>query len=178
MQIAFNETARQAIMRDPKWLDGEYSPADPPAQGLAVARMVGHLSYLSEEAFEVKFGRLPRRGRFQHDFGHEFQVESYLSYQADKFTRRFDPNSLLYLTRAIDYFDCPSLANANAEFLVTAFTSDWIYPVHQSEAVHARALAEGNRSQLHILDLPYGHDAFLVDGEFQGEVVREFLGAR
>ncbi len=176
MQIAFNETARQAIMRDPKWLGGDYDTADPPIQGLAVARMVGHLSYLSESAFDAKFGRELRRGKFQYDFDHEFQIESYLSYQADKFTKRFDPNSLLYLTRAIDYFECPTLNHADAEFLTTAFSSDWIYPVHQSEAIHRHALAGGNRSRLEVIDLPYGHDAFLVDGVVQGQIVRDFFG--
>jgi homoserine O-acetyltransferase len=175
MQIGFNEVARQAILRDPKWKGGDYDPSDPPVAGLAIGRMVGHLSYLSEAAFEAKFGRSLQRGAFYRDFGPEFAVESYLAYQGEKFARRFDANSLLYLTRAIDYFECPSLADADAEFLVTAFTSDWIYPVHQSEKIAAHARAGGNDVRLEVLDLPYGHDAFLVDGVEQGRVVREFL---
>lgn len=175
MQIGFNEVARQAILRDPKWKGGEYDPDDPPVAGLAVGRMVGHLSYLSESAFDAKFGRALQRGEFHRDFGPEFAVESYLSYQGEKFAGRFDANSLLYLTRAIDYFECPSLAGADAEFLVTAFTSDWIYPVHQSEAIAAHARAGGNPVRLEVIDLPYGHDAFLVDGEEQGRRLRDWL---
>jgi homoserine O-acetyltransferase len=156
-------------------MDGRYEEGNGPDGGLAVARMIGHLSYLSEFSFEKKFGREKRRGEFQYDFGHEFQVESYLSYQADKFTARFDANSLLYLTRAIDYYECKDLSGAQASFLVTAFTSDWLYPPHQAQEIHDLALQGGNRSRLEVIDLPFGHDAFLLDGEIQGRFVREFL---
>lgn len=176
MQIAFNEAARQAVMRDPKWKGGFYDENDPPNQGLSVARMIGHLSFLSGAAFERKFGRgLQQKDRFDYHLDVEFQVESYLSYQGDKFTRRFDANSFLYLTRAIDYYERASLAGSQSEYLFTSFNSDWIYPSGQSKELHALALAAGCRSQWHDIDLPMGHDAFLLDGERQGKLVRDFL---
>jgi homoserine O-acetyltransferase/O-succinyltransferase len=177
MQIGFNETARQAIMRDPKWRDGMYPDEDPPSAGLAVARMVGHLSYLSEASFDFKFGReLQDKDSFDYRLGIEFQVESYLSYQGDKFTRRFDANSMLYLSRAIDYYACESLSGVGTEFLITSFSSDWIYPTRQSAHLHRMAEAAGCRSRHVEIDLPYGHDAFLLDGDHQGRLVSELLG--
>lgn len=176
MQIGFNEVARQAIYRDPRWNGGDYDEANPPADGLSVGRMVGHLSFLSEAAFESKFGRrLQDKDRPDYRMGIEFQVESYLSYQGDKFAKRFDANSLLYLTRAIDYYERSSFEGSTSEYLFTSFTSDWIYPSHQSLEMHDLALAAGCRSQWHDIDLPYGHDAFLLDGERQGALVRDFL---
>lgn len=176
MQIGFNETGRQAIMRDPKWRDGDYPADDPPTQGLAVARMVGHLSYLSEAAFEKKFGRnLQDKDAYDFSYSPEFAVESYLSYQGDKFTRRFDANSYLVVTRAIDYFDLKTLVGSNTEYLFTSFTSDWIYPTHQSAELHAMAQAAGCRSRHVEIDAPMGHDAFLLDDVGQTEAVRAFL---
>ncbi|MFN3729947.1 MAG: homoserine O-acetyltransferase [Fimbriimonadaceae bacterium] len=176
MQIGFSETARQAIMRDPKWRGGDYPPDDPPFHGLTVARMIGHLSYLSEHAFDAKFGRrLQDKARFDYTFDVEFQVESYLRHQGEKFTRRFDANSFLTLSRAIDYFTCESLEASQAEYLVTAFTSDWLYPPHVCRRVHELALQAGRPSRFVEVDLPYGHDAFLLDGELQGAAVRAFL---
>jgi homoserine O-acetyltransferase/O-succinyltransferase len=169
MQIGFNETARQAIRRDPKFRGGDYPAEDPPRDGLAVARMVGHLSYLSEAAFQHKFGREvhPEKGIFQ--------VESYLNYQGDKFNARFDANSLIVLTEAIDAYALPSLEASTAEFLFVSFASDWLYPPHQSAELHALAQAAGCTSRYENIDLPWGHDAFLLDGEIQGAYVREFL---
>lgn len=170
MQIAFNEAARQAIMRDPKWRDGDYPPEDQPAGGLSVARMIGHISFLSEAAYEAKFGR-----RIQEGTNDQFQVESYLNYQGDKFTSRFDANSLLVLTRAIDDYEFPGFEGISTEFLFTSFTSDWIYPPHQSQTLHEMASAARCRSLWCNIDLPYGHDAFLLDGELQAGHVRAFL---
>lgn len=176
MQVGFNETARQAIMQDPRWLGGEYAEGDQPEGGLCVARMLGHLSFLSDAAFTAKFGRrLQDKDEFDYTFGAEFQVESYLRYQGAKFTKRFDANSLLYVTRAIDYYDRTSLAGAESEFLFTSFTSDWLYPSYQSEHVHQMALAAGCKSRHEVIDLLFGHDAFLLDGLIQGQLVREFL---
>ena len=176
MQIAFNEAARQAVMRDAKWKDGFYADDDPPAQGLSVARMIGHLSFLSGQAFERKFGRgLQDKEKFDFHHGVEFQVESYLSYQGDKFTKRFDANSFLYLTKAIDYYELASFAGSKSEYLFTSFTSDWIYPSHQSKELHDMAQSAGCKSEWHDIDLPMGHDAFLLDGEKQGALVRQFL---
>ncbi len=168
MQIGINEAARQAIMRDPKWRGGDYGD-DPPVNGLSVARMIGHISYLSEASFASKFGRNRQEGAKQ------FQVESYLNYQGDKFTSRFEANSLLVLSWAIDDYTCASLTGTTTEFLVTSFTSDWLYTPAQGLAIHEMAGAAGAKSRFELIDLPYGHDAFLLDGEIQGVFVREFL---
>jgi len=170
MQIGFNESARQAIMADEGWLDGDYLPGPGPRKGLAVARMLGHISYLSAEAFEGKFGR-----RRQENDPETFQVESYLRYQGAKFCERFDANSLIVLSRANDLYECNSLADSKASFLFTAFTSDWLYPVGQSAAMHEMALAAGRPSVLEIIDLPYGHDAFLLDDQYQAKIVKDWL---
>jgi homoserine O-acetyltransferase len=176
MQIAFNEIGREAIMRDPKWRSGDYPVNDPPMDGLAVARMIGHLSYLSEASFEHKFAR-----RFQGKsgpewtLGTEFEVESYLSHQADKFTKRFDPNSYLVLTRALDYYDRTSLKGSQSEYLFTSFTSDWLYPTQQSLELLRLAQEAGHPAKHVEIDLPYGHDAFLLDAEQQGTVAGTFF---
>jgi homoserine O-acetyltransferase len=176
MQIGFNETARQAVMRDPKWRGGDYPLDDQPEAGLAVARMLGHLSFLSEEAFDIKFGRrLQDKAKFDYRLGTEFQVESYLNYQGDKFTKRFDANSLLVVTKAIDYFDLASLTGSQSEYLFVSFTTDWLYPTHQSAEMHRMALEAGCSSRHVEIDLPYGHDAFLLDAEQQGAALRDFL---
>lgn len=178
MQIGFNEAARQAVMRDPKWRGGDYPPNDPPVDGLAVARMIGHLSFLSETAFEAKFGRhLQDKDAFDYRLGVEFAVESYLNYQGDKFTKRFDANSLLVLTKAIDYYERRSFEGSRSRYLFTSFTSDWLYPPHQSREMHRMAVAAGCQSEWVDIDLPHGHDAFLLDGEHQGAAVRRFLQA-
>ncbi len=177
MQIGFNEAGRQAIMRDPKWSGGDYELTDPPSEGLAVARMIGHLSYLSEESFASKFGRrLQDKARFEYDHRHEFAVESYLSYQGDKFTRRFDANTYIVLTRAIDYFELADLKHSESEYLFTSFTSDWIYPSHQSQELHEMARVAGCRSTWVDVDVSMGHDAFLLDDVGQAKAVRDFLG--
>jgi homoserine O-acetyltransferase/O-succinyltransferase len=176
MQIGFNEAARQAVMRDPKWNGGNYDPNDAPNGGLSVARMIGHLSFLSEQAFTAKFGRhLQNKDVLEYKLETEFQVESYLSYQGDKFTKRFDANSLLYLTKAIDWYELKSLESSQSSYLFTSFNTDWLYPPHQSRELHEMALAAGRPSKYVDIDLPYGHDAFLLDGEFQGALVRDFL---
>ncbi len=175
MQIGFNETARQAIMRDPAWNGGDYEPPGP-VGGLAVARMLGHLTYLSDESFSSKFGRrLQSKEAPDFTLGIEFEVESYLRYQADKFTQRFDANSLLYLTKACDYYAPADLKRAKASFLIVSYTSDWIYPSSQSATLHRMALDAGLAS-LHLdYNLPYGHDSFLLDSELQGTSLRRFL---
>lgn len=176
MQIGFNEVARQAVMRDPKWNRGDYEPNDPPANGLSIARMVGHLTYLSEASFEAKFARrLQKKVAPEATLGIEYEVESYLSHQGDKFPKRFDANSLLYLTRAIDYFDRFDNWKTSCEYLFTSFNSDWIYPSSQSKKLHELAEKAGCKSQWFDIDLPYGHDSFLLDGEIQGNIAREFL---
>lgn len=177
MQIAFNEIGREAIMRDPKWQNGDYAPDDPPVDGLAVARMVGHLSYLSHASFEHKFARrLQDKHKFDWTLDTEFQVESYLSYQGDKFTKRFDANSYLVLTRALDYYERTSLAGSQSQYLFTSFTSDWLYPTRQSLELLQMAKDAGCKAEHHQIDLPWGHDAFLLDGEQQGALAARFFG--
>lgn len=176
MQIGFNEAARQAVMRDDRWKGGEYEEGQGPEGGLAVARMIGHLSFLSEAAFEAKFARrLQDKDRPDYHLGIDFQIESYLSYQGDKFTKRFDANSLLYLTKAIDYYDLREFTGSQSEYLFVSFTSDWLYPSHQSEDLKKMADAKSLNAEHYVIDLPYGHDGFLLDGEIQGGAVRTFL---
>jgi homoserine O-acetyltransferase/O-succinyltransferase len=177
MQIGFNEAARQAVMRDERWNGGNYEEGRGPEGGLSVGRMIGHLSFLSEQAFEAKFGRhLQNASEPAYHLGVDFQVESYLNYQGDKFTKRFDANSLLYLTKAIDYYDLRSFQGSRSEYLFISFTTDWLYPSHQSEHLLKMAQDAGLKAEHKVVDLPYGHDAFLLDGDIQGEHVRAFFG--
>ncbi len=141
--IAFNEVARQAIMADPDWNNGDYYDGPGPTHGLAVARMIGHVTYLSDESMREKFGRRLHRSALSFDFTGDFQVESYLHHQGQKFVNRFDANSLLYITKAADYFDLErgggnllvNEALAGVSFLVISFSSDWLYPTYQSRAI-------------------------------------------
>jgi homoserine O-acetyltransferase len=185
-QIAFNEVGRQAIMADPDWNEGNYYGKKLPARGLAVARMVGHITYMSDESMKEKFGRRLRdKEKFGFDFSVDFEVESYLRYRGSQFVDRFDANSYLYITKAMDYFDLsagyPSLGaaleRAKARFLVISFTSDWLYPSYQSIEI-VSALRSRNRDVAYCeLSSNYGHDAFLVDVGEQTELVRGFLAA-
>lgn len=183
-QIAFNEVGRQSIMSDPDWLDGGYYGLKPPKRGLAVARMVGHITYMSDDSMKEKFGRrLRQRAELGYDFSAEFEVESYLRYRGSQFVDRFDANSYLYITKAMDYFDLAaghaSLGAAfeatRARFLVISFTSDWLYPTYQSLEI-VSALRGRNRDVAYC-ELPstYGHDAFLLEVEEQTDLVRGFL---
>lgn len=184
MQIAFNEVGRQAVMADPDWNDGDYYKGKPPGRGLSVARMVGHITYMSDDSMREKFGRkLRERETPSFDFSADFEVESYLRYRGSQFVDRFDANSYLYITKAMDYFDLalghPSLAasleRATSRFLVISFTSDWLYPSYQSIEI-VNALRSRNRDVAYC-ELPsnYGHDAFLVEVGEQTELVRGFL---
>ena len=183
-QIAFNEVGRQAIMADPGWKEGNYYDSDPPGRGLAVARMVGHITYMSDESMREKFGRrLREKEHFGFDFEIDFEVESYLRYRGSQFVDRFDANSYLYITKAMDYFDitngggslAAAMEKASARFLLISFTSDWLYPSYQSQEI-VKALRSRNRDVSYVeLDSNYGHDAFLVDVGEQTEIVRGFL---
>ena len=176
LQIAINEVGRQAILRDHNFQAGDYYDGDPPSNGLSVARMIGHISFLSGAALESKFSRrLQGKDSFSMDFGIEFEVESYLNYQGDKFTKRFDPNSLLHLTRAIDYYEWNGVERAEAEFLFVSYSSDWLYTPEQSKELFDMTQRAKKTSEYHNIDLPYGHDAFLLDGELQSEFLRGFL---
>ncbi len=185
-QIAFNEVGRQAIMADPDWNEGNYDRAKPPARGLAVARMVGHITYMSDESMREKFGRRLRdRDRYGFDLSIDFEVESYLRYRGAQFVERFDANSYLYITKALDYFDlangrgslAEALGHSKARFLVISFTSDWLYPSYQSLEI-VNALRSRNRDVAYCeLTSNYGHDAFLVDIGEQTEILRGFLAS-
>ena len=186
--IAFHEVGRQAVMADPDWLAGNYYAAGKtPRNGLAVARMAAHITYLSEEALHRKFGRsLQDRSQVAFSFNAEFQVESYLRHQGSTFVDRFDANSYLYITRAMDYFDLKSeygdvLANAfrgtRTRFCVVSFTSDWLYPTRESrEIVQALNAVAANVSFVEI-DSDKGHDAFLLEEPTFFATVRGFLNA-
>jgi homoserine O-acetyltransferase len=185
-QIAFNEVGRQAIIADLDWNEGNYYGKKPPARGLAVARMVGHITYMSDDSMREKFGRRLRgKENFGYDFEIDFEVESYLRYRGSEFVSRFDANSYLYITKAMDYFDLTNgsgslgaaFEKATARFLVISFSSDWLYPSYQSQEV-VRALRSRNRDVAYC-ELPsnYGHDAFLVDVGEQTDIVRGFLAS-
>jgi homoserine O-acetyltransferase/O-succinyltransferase len=185
-QIAFNEVGRQAIMADPDWNDGEYYGKKLPARGLSVARMIGHITYMSDDSMREKFGRRMRNQTPSWNFEVDFEVESYLRYRGSQFVDRLDANSYLYITKAMDYFDlCQGRAptipavieRVKARVLVISFTSDWLYPSYQSlEVVSA---LRGRNKDVAYCELPsnYGHDAFLVDVAEQTELVRGFLAS-
>ncbi len=186
MLIAFSEVGRQAIYADPYWNDGNYYlAAKKPDAGLAVARMVGHITYLSEQSMHQKFGRrLQNLERYGYEFETEFQIESYLKYNGNSFTQRFDANSYLYVTKAMDYFDLSqptgSVAAAFADsthikFLVVSFTSDWLYPsYHSKELVSALTAAGADVTYLDIKS-SWGHDAFLLEVETMTNLLGSFL---
>ncbi len=186
MLIAFSEVGRQAIYADPAWNGGDYYDQEQkPDAGLAIARMVGHITYLSEEAMHQKFGRrLQDLERYGYEFQTEFAVESYLKYNGNNFTRRFDANSYLYVTKALDYFDLSagtgSLAAAFAhsaavKYLAVSFTSDWLYPsYHSKELVSALTAAGADVTYLDIQST-WGHDAFLLEVDTMTKLIRSFL---
>ena len=181
-QIAFNEVGRQAIMSDPDWKGGNYYGGAPPSKGLAVARMIGHITYMSDSSMSEKFGRRIKDGRIQSRFEAEFEVERYLHYHGDNFVKRFDANSYLYITKALDYFD---LSNGNtllevfkgirANFLIMAFKSDWLYPTYQSKEILKICKLAGIEATYCEINSTYGHDAFLLEIEEETHLVRHFL---
>jgi len=177
--IAFNEVARQAIMTDPDFHGGHYyDHGAVPARGLRIARMIGHITYLSNDAMMEKFGRVLRRGALGFDFDTDFEVESYLRYQGEKFSSYFDANTYLRITKALDYFDpaadfggdlTKALARAKAAFLVVSFKSDWRFAPERSREI-VRALLDNKRIASYLeIDAPGGHDAFLLeDARYHG----------
>jgi homoserine O-acetyltransferase len=182
--VAFNEVGRQAIMADPDWNLGEYYGGKPPRRGLSVARMVGHITYLSDEAMREKFGRRLQEAKdYTFTFSADFEVESYLRHQGLSFTDRFDANSYLYITKALDYFDLSrgykSLAEAmrqtRARFLVMAFSSDWLHPPYQLKEIVSACRASHRHVTYYEVDTHYGHDAFLLEREKMEGVIAAFL---
>ncbi len=186
LAIAFNEVARQAIMADPNWNNGDYYFGRKPNLGLAVARMIGHITYLSDESMRLKFGRhLQDKSDFSFNFDADFQVENYLRYQGTKFVERFDANSFLYISKGADYFDLESqhgsgsavkaFSKARAKFLVVSFTSDWLYPTYQSKAMIQATKKNGLDVSFCEIEAEWGHDAFLLPNERLTLLVRGFL---
>ncbi|HEU0067246.1 MAG TPA: homoserine O-acetyltransferase [Sphingomonas sp.] len=183
--IAFHEVGRQAIMADPNWRGGEYYGGEAPAAGLAVARMAAHITYLSEAGLTEKFGRrLQSRDAKSFGFDADFQVESYLRHQGIAFVDRFDANSYLYITRAMDYFDLAEehgglLATAfrgtRTRFCLVSFDTDWLYPTAESRSVVHALNAAGAAVSFVELSSPYGHDAFLLEAPELNRVVDGFL---
>jgi homoserine O-acetyltransferase len=182
--IAWNSIGRRAIMSDPRWRGGDYYGHEPPVDGLAVARMIGHVTYLSDESLDAKFGRrLQGVSEPAFSLEREFAVESYLDYQGQSFNARFDANSYLYITKAMDYWDLPArygsldaaLARVQGPTLLVSFSSDWLYPTGESRMI-ADALTRQGRPVEHVeLQTSAGHDAFLIDEAAQRPILTGFL---
>ncbi len=183
--IAFNEVARQAIMRDPQFHGGAFADSNvKPVSGLTVARMIGHITYISDDQMEEKFGRDLREGK-NYSFAPEFQIESYLRYQGEKFSEYYDANTYLRVTKALDYFDpaatcggslAKALAPATAKFLVVSFTTDWRFSPARSREIVKALLDEKKAVTYAEIDAPHGHDAFLLDHPQYHGVVRKYFG--
>ena len=186
--LAWNAIAREAIMRDPAWNGGHYyETGNTPTAGMGVARMIGHITYLSAVGLSHKFGR---RLQFADDISFtltepEFELESYLRHQADSFVKRFDANTYLYTSRALTYFDLArqygsgslerALENVLARTLLIAFSSDWLYPPEDSRQIESALRALGKPVDCHVIDAPYGHDCFLLEEARQTPIIRRFL---
>lgn len=182
--IALNEIGRQAIYADPHWRNGDYYGGPPPRDGLAVARMVGHVSYMSEQSLEAKFGRRCHAGGGpRYNFAPEFEVESYLRYQGSKFVSRFDANSYLYVTKALDHFDIgadhgslhAAVRRIACPVVVVSFSSDWLYPAEHSQSLVRALEAAGREVDYHHVQASYGHDSFLVEVEAMTHLVGGYL---
>jgi homoserine O-acetyltransferase len=182
-QIAFNEVGRRAIISDPSWNNGNYYNLEFPDDGLSLARMIAHITYLSNESMYEKFGRrLQNKDEYSFDLSTDFQVESYLHYQGSSFTKRFDANSYLYITKSIDYFDLTrngsltdAFKNIKSKFLIISVDSDWLYPPSQSKEI----LMALNANEVDVsyceIKSSYGHDAFLIEGGQLNYTIGNFL---
>jgi homoserine O-acetyltransferase len=181
--IAFNWVGREAIKNDPNWNNGDYG-ANIPRQGLSTARMLAHITYLSDESMLNKFGRnLQKSDKYSFDFDYDFAVESYLQYQGARFVDRFDANSYLYITRAIDYFDLSdehgslsgTFRDMKSDFMVISFSSDWLFPPYQSEHIVKALVENGINVTSCTLESSYGHDAFLLEVDALSRMTGDFL---
>jgi homoserine O-acetyltransferase len=182
--IAFNEVGRMAIQSDPNWRDGDYYGKTLPRRGLAIARMIGHITYLSDRSMHQKFGRkLQDKSAYGYNFRTDFQVESYLRYKGDHFVNRFDANSYLYITKAMDYFDLTqtngnlegAFAGVKAKFLIISFSSDWLFPTYMSKET-ASALRRAHAYVISTeIQTDYGHDAFLLESDQLSSLISNFL---
>ncbi len=183
-QIAFNEVGRQAVMADPAWQNGNYYGKKAPVKGLALARMIGHITYMSDTSMAEKFGRKTRANKETYKFSADFEVEGYLRYRGDNFVKRFDANSYLYLTKAMDYFNLLNghnlsdiFKNLKAKVLVLSFKSDWLYPAYQSQEIIKACKLAGVDASYCEINSTYGHDAFLIEIEQETQLIQHFLKA-
>ena len=184
--IAFNAVGRRAIYADPQFQNGQFYGGPGPIYGLALARMIAHITYLSEASIEMKFGRrLQHSDKFAYEMlkETEFQIESYLHHQGKRFVERFDANSYLYLTKAMDYFNLAedrgslteALGRTDARFLVASYSTDWLFPTSQSRELVAALLKTGRHVSFVEFDSPFGHDSFLIEVEQLASIVTPFL---
>jgi len=183
--IAFNEVGRLAIQSDPNWREGDYYGKAVPRRGLTIARMIGHITYLSDRSMHQKFGRrLQDKSAYGYDFRTDFQVESYLRYKGDHFVNRFDANSYLYITKAMDYFDLTqaygslekAFAGCKTRFLVISFSSDWLFPTYQSKEIVSALRRVDADAIFTEIQTDYGHDAFLLESQQLSSLITNFLG--
>ncbi|MDD5128894.1 MAG: homoserine O-acetyltransferase [Candidatus Omnitrophica bacterium] len=181
-QIAFNEVGRQAIMADSHWKSGNYYEGPLPSKGLAVARMIGHITYMSDKSMAEKFGRAKKDTGEPFKFTADFEVEGYLRYRGDNFVKRFDANSYLYITKAMDNFDASRgerfeevLQGTKVKVLVISFKSDWLYPAYQSKEIVKACKLAGVETTYCEIDSTYGHDAFLLEVEEETHLLKHFL---
>lgn len=180
-QIALDEVGRQAVMADAEWKRGDYYGKGQPRKGLALARMIGHITYMSDKSMEDKFSRNLKDKDLSFSFIEDFEVEGYLRYRGDSFVKRFDANSYLYITKAMDYFDLsgdrlfPHGGKVDIRFLVIAFESDWLYPAYQSREIVHLLKTRGVEATYCEIRSTYGHDAFLLEIEEESHLIRHFL---
>jgi homoserine O-acetyltransferase/O-succinyltransferase len=180
-QIAFNEVGRQAVMADSDWNNGNYYGVSSPERGLAIARMIGHITYMSDKSMEAKFSRKLREKNSEYKFESDFEVGGYLKYKGDRFVERFDANSYLYITKALDSFDLsgsaliPAGKKIDVHFLVIAFKSDWLYPSYQAREIIRHLKMRLTDATFMEIKSTYGHDAFLLETEEETMLIRPFL---
>ena len=180
-QIAFDEVGRQAVMGDPDWREGNYYGLGQPEKGLAIARMIGHITYMSDQSMEEKFSRRLKEKNYSFKFKTDFEVEGYLRYRGDSFVKRFDANSYLYITKALDYFDLsggkliPAGKTIETRFLVIAFKSDWLYPAYQLQDIVRQLKIRHVDATYCEVKSTYGHDAFLLETEEETHLISHFL---
>ena len=181
-QIAFNEVGRQSIMADEHWKSGNYYESIAPTKGLAVARMIGHITYMSDKSMAEKFGRVKKEAQEPFKFTADFEVEGYLRYRGDNFVKRFDANSYLYITKAMDNYDASGgrplqevLRGTLVKVLVISFKSDWLYPAYQSKEIVKACKLAGVETTYCEIDSTYGHDAFLLEVEEESHLIKHFL---
>ncbi|MCP4218977.1 MAG: homoserine O-acetyltransferase [bacterium] len=180
-QLAFAEVGRQAVMKDPDWNHGNYYESRHPENGLSVARMMGHITYMSETSMQEKFARRLQGDEYSFSFGTDFQVEGYLNYNGNAFVKRFDANSYLYISRAINYFDVseekfiPVGKEIDTSFLVLSFYSDWLYPCSQSREIVRFLMSRRTDTTYCRIDSSYGHDAFLLEFREETRLITSFL---